>query len=339
MRLLKETNRFWVMTSLPRGADFSDCFELRQEEALAVPDGCIAIRNRYLSMDAGTRMTMTDREDSYLPPTPVAEKLTGTVLGEVVLSNHPDYQVGERLRSWGQWADFSVVDPRTMFPSRVDDSETELVNYVGILGANGWTAYVGVIETGRARAGDTFVVSAAAGCTGLLVGQIARIAGCKVVGIAGTDEKCRLICDEFGFDGAINYKREDVSARLRQLCPEGINVYCDNVGGAIAEAVFDNMALFGTVAVCGLLDTYGSSERSPGPRNYDLVLMKRLRIEGFFSPDFYRREPEFNPILKRWQDQGLLKLPIERTRGLEHLVEAYAKLFHGGNVGKVVVEL
>ncbi len=337
--VLPKTNRYWVMTDLPRGAEFSDCFELRQEPALQVPNGCIATRNRYLSMDAGTRMTMTDREVSYLPPTPVGEKLTGTVLGEVVHSNHPDYRVGDRLRSWGQWADYSVIDPNAMFPSKVDDSVTELVNYVGILGANGWTAYVGVIETGRARAGDTFVVSAAAGCTGLLVGQIAKIAGCKVVGIAGSDEKCRLLCGEFGFDGAINYKTEDVCAQLERLCPEGVNVYCDNVGGAIAEAVFDNMALFGTVAVCGLLDTYGSSQRAPGPRNYDLVLMKRLRIEGFFSPDFYRREAEFNPILRRWHEQGLLKLPIECTQGLENLVGAYAKLFHGGNIGKVVVEI
>ncbi len=339
MTAIDHTNNFWVMNSMPRGANFAECFEMKQESCIEVPTGSILTKNHYLSMDAGTRMVMTDREDSYLPPTPIGEKLFGTVLGEVVHSNHPDFNVGEKLRSWGQWADYSVVDPNTMYPSKVDDTKTDLVDYVGILGANGWTAYVGVIETGRAKAGDTFVVSAAAGCTGLLVGQIAKIAGCKVIGIAGSDEKCKLICNEFAFDGAINYKSEDVSARLGSLCPEGINVYCDHVGGAITEAVFDNMALFGTVAVSGLLDYYGSSERAPGPKNYDLVLMKRLRIEGFFSPDFYRREHEFNPILRRWMDAGLVKLPIQPTKGLQNLVDAYSKLFDGRNIGKVVVEL
>ena len=185
-----------------------------------------------------------------------------------------------------------------MFPSIVDDSEIELPNYIGIYGANGWTAYTGVIDTGRVKAGDNFVVSAAAGCTGLLAGQIAKIAGCKVIGIAGTDEKCELIQKDFGFDGAINYKKEDISAKLKIMCPEGVNVYFDNVAGATLDAVLENMAIFGTVAVCGLMNNYGSLDRVPGPINYDLVLMKRLRIEGFFSPDFYHREPEINPILK-----------------------------------------
>ena len=339
MTVIEQTNRFWVMNSMPKGTNFEECFSLQEEQNIEVPEGFLLTKNHYLSMDAGTRMVMTDREDSYLPPTPIGEKLFGTVLGEVIHSNHPNFKAGEKLRSWGQWADYSIVDPNSMYPSKVDDSEMELVNYVGILGANGWTAYVGVIETGRAKAGDTFVVSAAAGCTGLLVGQIAKIAGCRVIGIAGSDEKCKLICSEFGFDGSINYKTEDVNEALKKLCPQGVNVYCDHVGGAITEAVFDNMALFGTIAVSGLLDYYSSSERSAGPKNYDLVLMKRLRIEGFFSPDFYRREHEFNPILKRWKEEGRLKLPIQPTSGLENLVDAYSKLFDGRNIGKVVVEL
>ena len=138
---------------------------------------------------------------------------------------------------------------------------------------------------------------------------------------------------------AINYKKEDVSNRLKDLCPEGINVYCDHVGGPIAEAVYENMALFGTIAISGLLDYYSSSKRSPGPKNYDLILMKRLRVEGFFSPDFYHREKEFNPILKNWVNENKIKLPFQITKSLEKLPEAYLKLFEGGNIGKVVVEL
>jgi NADPH-dependent curcumin reductase CurA len=339
MNVLEVENRFWVMKERPVGNDFSSALELKKESKIDMPEGCFVTKNLYLSMDAGTRMYMTDREDSYQPPIPIGEKLVGTVLGEIIESNHPDYRIGERLRSYGQWSDYSLVDPKTMYPSKVDNSEEDLVNYVGIFGANGWTAYTGVIDTGKVKAGDTFVVSAAAGCTGLMAGQIAKIAGCKVIGTAGTDAKCDLICKEFGFDGAINYKKEDIDGRLKQLCPEGINVYFDNVAGATLDAVLVNMANFGVIAVCGLMENYGSSKRLPGPYNYDLILMKRLRFEGFFSPDFYHREQEINPILKKWRDQGLLKLPLEVTEGLDNLVEAYSKLFEGKNVGKVAVKV
>ena len=339
MTSFKENNRYWTMTSRPEGNDFDSCLELREETSIPFPDGTFITKNMFLSMDAGTRMYMTEREDSYQPPIPVGEKLMGTVLGEIIESRHPDFNVGQRLRSYGQWSDYSHVDPKQMFPSIVDDSEIELSNYIGIYGANGWTAYTGVIDTGRVKAGDNFVVSAAAGCTGLLAGQIAKIAGCKVIGIAGTDEKCELIQKDFGFDGAINYKKENISGKLKIMCPEGVNVYFDNVAGDTLDAVLENMAIFGTVAVCGLMENYGSADRLPGPMNYDLVLMKRLRIEGFFSPDFYHREPEINPILKKWHENGDLSLPMQQTEGLDWLVKAYSSLFEGTNIGKVIVRL
>ncbi len=327
------------MRQLPVGNNFQDALEIKEESEIEIPEGFFVTKNLYLSMDAGTRMYMTDRQDSYQPPIPIGEKLMGTVLGEVIESRHPDYKAGDKLRSYGQWSDYSLVDPNSMYPSKVDIVDTELVNYVGIFGANGWTAYTGVIDTGKVKAGNTFVVSAAAGCTGLMAGQIAKISGCKVIGIAGTDAKCDLICNDYGFDGSINYKTNNISEKLRELCPEGINVYFDNVAGSTLESVLENMAIFGTIAVCGLLENYSSPERLPGPYNYDLILMKRLRFEGFFSPDFYHREPEINPILRKWNNQGLLKLPIEITEGLENLPEAYSKLFKGSNIGKVVVKV
>ena len=339
MSEMEVKNRFWVMKNLPEGNDFESALEIREESKIEIPEGCFATKNSFISMDAGTRMYMTEREDSYQPPIPIGEKLMGTVLGEIIESNHPNHKVGDVLRSYGQWSDYSVVDPNSMYPSKVDVSETSLENYVGIYGANGWTAYVGVINTGRVKAGDTFVVSAAAGCTGLMAGQIAKISGCKVIGIAGTDQKCDLICKEYGFDGAINYKTENISEKLKELCPEGVNVYFVNVAGSTLDAVLENMANFGVIAGCGLLENYASKERLPGPYNYDLILMKRLRFEGFFSPDFYHREAEINPILKNWDKSGLLRLPIEVTDGLENLVSAYSKLFEGSNIGKVVVKV
>ena len=286
MSEMEVKNRFWVMKNLPEGNDFESALEIREESKIEIPEGCFATKNSFISMDAGTRMYMTEREDSYQPPIPIGEKLMGTVLGEIIESNHPNHKVGDVLRSYGQWSDYSVVDPNSMYPSKVDVSETSLENYVGIYGANGWTAYVGVINTGRVKAGDTFVVSAAAGCTGLMAGQIAKISGCKVIGIAGTDQKCDLICKEYGFDGAINYKTENISEKLKELCPEGVNVYFDNVAGSTLDAVLENMANFGVIAVCGLLENYASTERLPGPYNYDLILMKRLKVRGFLFSRF-----------------------------------------------------
>ena len=259
--------------------------------------------------------------------------------GVVTETRHAGYAVGDRVRCYGQWADYSLVDPATTYCAKLDDTHTDLKEYVGIYGANGWTAYVGVVETGAAQAGETFVVSAAAGCTGIMAGQIAKALGCRVIGIAGGAVKCGLLTREYGFDAAIDYKAGDVTTELARLCPDGIDLYFDNVGGEILDAALGSMALFGRVAVCGLLTNYTATGPVPGPYRFDQVLMKRLRIEGFFSPDFYAREPEFNPQLTRWAAAGKLKLPFEVSQGLDATPEAFTKLFTGGNIGKVVVEL
>jgi NADPH-dependent curcumin reductase CurA len=263
----------------------------------------------------------------------------GTVLGVVAKSRHPGFAAGDRVRCYGQWSDYSIVSPNAEYCAKLDGTQADLKQYVGILGANGWTAYVGVIETGAAKAGETFVVSAAAGCTGIMAGQIAKLTGCRVIGIAGSQTKCDLLKADYGFDAAINYKTDNVEQALGQLCPDGIDLYFDNVGGEILDAALGNMALFGRVAVCGLITNYIAQGPVPGPYRFDQVLMKRLRIEGFFSPDFYAREHELNPILSKWQAQGSLKLPFEVSQGLEATPEAYSKLFTGANIGKVVVEL
>ncbi|MCG8442891.1 MAG: NADP-dependent oxidoreductase [Caulobacterales bacterium] len=333
------TNRYWALARRPVGNAYAEAMELRSEPIPSAGEGELLVRNRVLSMDSGTRMYLTDRTDSFQDGVPLGAKMMGTVIGEVLESRHPDFTAGDRVRCYGNWSDYSVVDPRALYAAKLDGAQDDLKHYVGVFGANGWTAYVGVIETGDVRAGDTFVVSAAAGCTGIMAGQIAKIAGCRVIGIAGSHDKCALLKSDFGFDGAINYKSENVEAALARLAPEGVNVYFDNVGGEILDAALANMAVFGRVAVCGLITNYIADGRVPGPYRFDLVLMKRLRIEGFFSPDFYHREPEFNPILERWRAEGRLRLPFDVTTGLENTVTAYAKLFSGANIGKVVVEI
>ncbi|MFM9937115.1 MAG: NADP-dependent oxidoreductase [Novosphingobium sp.] len=332
-------NRHWILAKRPIGNGYADAFALCKEPVPVAGEGQIVIANKVLSMDSGTRMYMTDREDSYQPGTPLGDKLIGTVLGVVTETRHPTYAVGDRVRCYGQWADYSLVDPATTYCTRLDDAHADLKEYVGIYGANGWTAYVGVVETGAAKAGETFVVSAAAGCTGIMAGQIAKALGCRVIGIAGGAAKCALLTSEYGFDAAIDYKAGDAADELAQLCPEGIDLYFDNVGGEILDAALGQMALYGRVAICGLLTNYTAQGPVPGPYRFDQVLMKRLRIEGFFSPDFYAREAEFNPVLARWHAAGQLKLPFEVSHGLEAIPEAFTKLFTGGNIGKVVVEL
>lgn len=337
-------NRHWILESRPIGNAYADAFALREEPLPVAGEGQIVVANKVLSMDSGTRMYMTDREDSYQPGTPLGDKLIGTVLGVVTETRHGSFAVGDRVRCYGQWADYSLVDPATTYCTRLDGAHADLngpnlKNFVGIYGANGWTAYVGIVETGAAKAGETVVVSAAAGCTGIMAGQIAKALGCRVIGIAGGAHKCGLLTSDYGFDAAIDYKSADVSAELARLCPDGIDLYFDNVGGEILDAALGNMALFGRVAVCGLLTNYTANGPVPGPYRFDQVLMKRLRIEGFFSPDFYVREPEFNPALAKWQAAGQLTLPFEVSYGLETTPEAFTKLFTGGNIGKVVVEI
>lgn len=335
----KNQNRHWVLARRPLGNAYGDAFELRSKAMPVLQDRQVLIENRVLSMDSGTRMYMTDREDSYQPGTPLGETLVGTVLGVVTQSRHPSFSTGDRVRCYGQWADVSLVRPDSEYCVKLDDAHADLKQYVGIFGANGMTAYVGVIETGAVKQGETFLVSAAAGCTGLMAGQIAKLSGCRVIGIAGSQAKCDLLQTEYGFDAAIDYKRENVDQALARLCPEGIDVYFDNVGGEILDAALGNMALYGRVAVCGLITNYIAQGPVPGPYRFDQVLMKRLRIEGFFSPDFYAREAELSPVLAGWHKQGLLKLPFEVSRGLEATPAAFTKLFTGANIGKVVVEL
>src|SRR5262249_6329916 len=260
----------------PVGNDFESALELGDRPLPSLADGEILIRNAFLSMDAGTRMWMNPREDSYQPPTPVGAPVEGLAMGPVTDSRHPDFRWGDLVRTFGQWADFSIGRPDLIEVSRLTRRLSDPRQHLGALGLNGWTAYVGALETGAAKPGETFVVSAAAGATGSLAGQIAKTHGCRVIGIAGGSEKCRWIQEEFGFDAAIDYKADNVEERLRALCPAGIDVYFDNVAGPILDAVLANMALFGRVAVCGVLTHYEREDPIPGPYKFDMVLMRRL---------------------------------------------------------------
>lgn len=332
------TTRIWRFGQCPAGNAFADAFTLETGPVPAPGDGEVLIRNEYISLDAGTRMWITPRSDGYQPPLPPGVPMPGLVLGRVVESRAAGFRAGDLVRGFGRWGDHSCVVPAMAALNVLDDTVADPRQHLGVLGMNGWTAYHGITATGRTRPGETVLVSAAAGATGLLAAQIARNMGCRVVGIAGGAGKCRMLVEEFGLDCAIDYKTEDVEQALTRI-GGGIHVYFDNVGGPLLDAVLPNMAHYGRVAICGLVATYAAEGATPGPRRFDQVLMRRLSIAGLFSPDFAHRGPEYNALLQPWLRAGRITLPFDITTGLENLLTAYAKLFTGGNVGKVLVKL
>ena len=330
-------NRYWRLDRRPEGNDFAAALTLAEEPLPAPAEGEIAIRNRYLSMDAGTRMWMTDRTDGYQPPLPLGSPMVGLVLGEVTASRADGFAEGDLVRAFGRWADRSVVEADAAGAMVLDANVADPRDHLGPLGMNGWTALWGIERTGAVKKGEAVLVSAAAGATGLLACRIAQLLGARVYGIAGGAEKCRWLEDEWGLTAAFDYREDGLAERLGTI-EGGVDVYFDNVGGPILEAVLANMALYGRIAICGLVAEYADGTRR-GPANFDQLLMRRLRVEGFFSPDFMAEGPALTERLRGWVDAGDLSMPYDVTHGLENTLDAYAKLFTGGNIGKVLVEL
>ncbi|MFM9937093.1 MAG: NADP-dependent oxidoreductase [Novosphingobium sp.] len=332
-------NRFWQLDAHPQGQDFASALSLREEDMPPLEDGQVRITAQWLSMDAGTRMWMGPRTDGYQPPLPLGGKMVGLVLGTVCESRVAAYPVGALVRGFGQWADYSVVTPALTGLDIVDTGVADPREHFGALGMNAWTALVGVRDVACIQPGEWIAVSAAAGATGSMACQVARNLGARVVGIAGGPAKCRYLIDELGVDIAIDYKADDIAARLANEVPGGLNAYFDNVGGPILDAVLPNMALYGRVAVCGLVAAYDNDAPLPGPARYDQVLMRRLRIEGFFIPDYFDRSAEFLPPLRTWLDEGRLATRFDETPGLENVLTAYARMLSGGAIGKVIVKV
>jgi NADPH-dependent curcumin reductase CurA len=281
---------------------------------------------------------MSDRQDSYQPPIELGASMVGVCLAEVVKSSNSNFKEGDLVRGFGEWADYANVEPDSflVLEQGLDKDEA----YLSALGLNGWTAYVGVMEVGKPKPGENFLVSAAAGATGSLAGQIAKKAGCRVIGLAGSKEKCDWLVNDLGFDVAINYKTEDLDASLKKHCPDGIDIYFDNVAGDVLNTVMSNLALNARIPLCGLLAQYNEKgARLPGPENFDQLLMKRATITGFFCPDFLEDGPRIESLLADWYKDGSLKFKADITEGLENVLVSYKKIFTGENVGKTLVKL
>jgi NADPH-dependent curcumin reductase CurA len=334
---VNEVNRVWRLRKRPVGDITDDVLSL-EKESIPEPgkDECL-FRLNYLSLDPTNRIWMSDM-DQYMPPVALGAPMRGVVCGTVVRSNSPAFKPGDIVSGLGVWADYQVGSTATVSVMG-DTGPVPVIDAFGTFAVVGPTAYFGLLDLADPQPGETVVVSAAAGAVGSIVGQIAKIRGCRAVGIAGSDEKCKWITGDLGFDAAINYRKEDVGAALDKACPKGIDVYFDNVGGEILDACLKRMNFKGRVPTCGLISQYNATQPVPGPYNYPMVLMQRLKIQGFIVLDFADRYPEAIAALAQWMAEGRLKVRQEVVDGLEHALATVKKLYTGANTGKLMIRV
>ena len=334
---MTEVNRSWRLAARPEGMIKDSDFAWHEEPAPEeLEPGQILVRTLYLSVDPTQRIWSA--RDSYLPAVEIGEVMRAGGVGRVVRSNLPEFSPGDLVFGMTGWQTHAVMEPSARGPRKLPPGVPPTMA-LSLFGVTGLTAYFGLLDVGRVKEGETVVVSGAAGATGNAVGQIAKIKGARVVGIAGGPAKCGWIKDELGFDAAIDYKSEDVDKRLGELCPDGIDVYFDNVGGAILEASLGHLAMRGRVVLCGAIGEYNNVEGTPGPRNLMNLVMKRGRMEGFIVTDYAARFGEAIADLARWAGEGRIKDRVDVVEGLSNAPAALRRLFTGANTGKQLVKV
>lgn len=328
-------NRQIVLRRRPVGLVGPDDTELVSVPAPRPTEGEALLRTTYVGLDAAVRTWLND-QSGYLPPVALGEVIRAAGVGEVVESHCPAYKVGDIVTTLTGFQEYAII--RDDLFSTPIPGENDQRAIMSVYGSGGATAYFGMMEVGRPKPGDTVVVSAAAGATGSIAGQIAKIAGARVVGIAGGPRKCRAVVEDFGFDACIDYKHDDVPAMLKQHCPRGVNVYFDNVGGEILNAVLGRLAPNARVVLCGVISSYLTGEH-PGPSNYVNLLAKTASMQGFNALQMWDRFDEAFAALRGWGAEGRLVHRETVFDGLESCVDALNGLFTGANIGKMLVKV
>jgi NADPH-dependent curcumin reductase len=328
-------NHQFRLAARPQGMVGREHFDYVEEPLPEPQDGQVLVKILYISLDPAMRGWVNEGR-SYIPPVQIGEVMRAATAGEVVESRSEQLAVGDEVSGWLGVQEYAVCDAGAVL--KVDTDVVALPTYIGALGMPGVTAYFGLLDVGAPKEGETVVVSGAAGAVGSVVGQIAKLKGCRVVGIAGGPDKCRWIVDELGFDAAIDYKSEDVGAALREHCPEGIDVYFDNVGGEILDAALARLARGARVVICGAVSQY-NLDAFRGPSNYMSLLVNRARMQGFVVVDYMGRAAEAMREMAAWIAEGKLVAREDVVEGFERFPDALLKLFAGENVGKLVLKV
>jgi hypothetical protein len=337
------TARQYLLRTRPQGVLSDDDLELREVELPALGPDEVRVRTTHISIDPTIRIWMSD-VPQYLPPIELGEVVRAAGTGIVEASNHPDFAEGDVVFGFCGWQTRFQGDAQALALQKLppDTDPAMALATTGL--TSGMTAYFGLLDVTDPKPGETLVVDAAAGSVGSLVGQIGKLKGCRVIGIAGGAQKCKYITEELGFDGAIDYRNEDVGAALDRLCPSGIDICFENVGGPIFDAILLRMNLFGRVSLCGMISSYdaaGTEQKVPGPYAFGMILMRRLTVKGFIILDYIPRFEEAATDLLAWMSAGKLKTRVHTIDGFESLPSALRELVGGqaGNIGKMVVKL
>lgn len=330
-------NRQWRLAARPVGNFKDSDFRWTTEVVPELNDGELLVHNKYLSLDP-TNRGWANETDTYLPAVRLGDVMRGGAIGEVEESRNPDYKPGDYVSGLFGWQEYAITNGAGL--SKLPNMPgVPLTAYLGLFGHIGLTAYYGLLDVGQPKAEETLVVSAAAGAVGSLVGQIGKIVGCRVVGITGSDEKCRWLTEDLGFDETINYKKEKVSAGLKRTCPNGIDVDFENVGGEILDAILAQINIGARISLCGMISQYNATEPVPGPYNLVMLVVKRACIQGFLVMDYMDRATEAMAALGRWLMEGKIKYRVDVVEGLDQAPRAVNKLFEGSNIGKLVVKI
>ncbi len=334
-------NRRLLLRRRPEGLPAESDFELVKETIPEPHDGAVLVHNHYCSLDPAMRGWLNDAP-SYMPPIALNDPVRAVSIGRVAASRHPDFKLGEWVFGITAMEDYSIAHPdgflRVIDPSRVPS----VTQYLSVLGATGLTAYCGLLEVGRPQAGDTVLVSAAAGASGSLVGQIARIKGCRTIGIAGGPVKCRRLVERYRFDVAVDYKGktpEELSAAIGAAAPDGVDIVYEHVGGTVLDAALMNLKLNARVVLSGLISEYNSPTGPVGVRNLWQLIVKRASITGLFTGDFLDRFEQTQTVLAAWLEQGLIVVDEHIEMGLENAVPTFLRLFSGAHDGKLILQI
>ncbi len=335
---MPQTNRQWILKGRPDGMVDPSLFELREVPIPPLENGQVRAKTLFLSFDPTQRMWMS--KDTYMPIVPLGQPMRAVLTAQVIESKHRNYKPGDMVNGIAAWEEFVSFSPDkeetppSKLPGHLDPALTLA------LAGTGLTAYFGLLEVGKPKAGDTVLVSGAAGATGSIVGQIAKLKGCRVIGIAGGPEKCAWLTDKAGFDAAIDYKNDDVEARIGALCPNGIDIYFDNVGGEILDAALLHLAMGARVVLCGSISQYNVvDDERYGVKNHMELVIKRSRAEGFLILDYLDRAIEGLLCLNKWVDEGKVIQEIDMQEGFENIPATLTRIFTGANLGKQLLKV